>query len=360
MSATSTHSLADPSMLAKIDKLFACNVGHYIDLPQIVVVGDQSSGKSSVLEGLTRLPFPRDSGLCTRFATQIAFRRSTIKSISVSVIPGKDAGTDHVDALRGWKRADIDDLGGEQFAEIMREAQQLMGITSRNDTNSTEEDTPTAACRTFSSDILSIQVSGPDEEHLTVIDVPGIFQRVTKDVTTKEDKEFVREMVAGYMRNPRSIMLTVVPANVDVATQVILEMAEEVDPDGQRTLGVLTKPDLVDKGAEKSVVDMIEGRTHQLLLGWCLVKNPGQTEVENPSFDRHAEEDRFFRTAPVWSGLPKDRVGVTALRARLQEILARHIRQEFPKVSHKNRMGKRKILMGPAGETRDQQETQEN
>lgn len=328
-------------MLAKIDKLFACNVGHYIDLPQIVVVGDQSSGKSSVLEGLTRLPFPRDSGLCTRFATQITFRRSTVKSISVSVIPGKDAAPEHVDALRGWKRADVDDLGGEQFAQIMREAQQLMGIMPRNDDNGNKQNVPNGACKTFSSDVLSIQVSGPDEEHLTVIDVPGIFQRVTKDVTTKEDKEFVREMVAGYMRNPRSIMLTVVPANVDVATQLILEMAEEVDKDGQRTLGVLTKPDLVDKGAEKSVMDMIEGKTHQLLLGWCLVRNPGQKEVENASFDRHVEEEKFFRTAPLWSRLPKDRVGVTALRSRLQEVLARHIRQEFPKVSYDSSRGKK-------------------
>ena len=70
------YGLADPVLLEKIDLLFACNVGEYIDLPQIVVVGDQSSGKSSVLQGLTDLPFSRDSGLCTRFATQITFRRS--------------------------------------------------------------------------------------------------------------------------------------------------------------------------------------------------------------------------------------------------------------------------------------------
>jgi GTPase SAR1 family protein len=68
-------TLADPELLEKMDQLFACNIGEYVNLPQLVVVGDQSSGKSSVLEGLTKLSFPRNSGLCTRFATQIIFQR---------------------------------------------------------------------------------------------------------------------------------------------------------------------------------------------------------------------------------------------------------------------------------------------
>lgn len=79
--------LGDPILLEKIDKLFAGNVGEYISLPQIVVVGDQSSGKSSVLAGLMRLPFARDSGLCTRLATQIIFRRSVEEKSVISIIP---------------------------------------------------------------------------------------------------------------------------------------------------------------------------------------------------------------------------------------------------------------------------------
>lgn len=76
------------------------------------------------------------------------------------------------------------------------------------------------------------------------------------------------------MRNPRSVILAVIPANVDIATQEILETAGELDVRGERTLGVLTKPDLVDKGAESAVVDIIEGRSHALNLGWCIVRNP--------------------------------------------------------------------------------------
>ena len=114
---------------------------------------------------------------------------------------------------------------------------------------------------TFSSDVLRLEISGPREDHLSVIDVPGIFKRTTSGVTTKSDMEMVGRMVHGYMKNPRSVMLTVVPANVDIATQEILEKAEELDPDGIRTLGVLTKPDLVDKGAEKNVIVLLSSST---------------------------------------------------------------------------------------------------
>jgi hypothetical protein len=112
--------LADAGMLKKIDNLFHCNVGHYISLPQIVVVGNQSSGKSSVLEGLTSLPFPKDSGLCTRFATQITFKRSQHASIAVMVIPAKDASTEHMLKCRAWKKT-LGALDKPAFVEIMKE-----------------------------------------------------------------------------------------------------------------------------------------------------------------------------------------------------------------------------------------------
>lgn len=94
-----------------------------------------------------------------------------------------------------------------------------------------------------------------------MIDVPDIFKNTTPGRPTKKDIFMDRNMVLRYMVNPRSIMLTVVPANVDIATQEIIEMAREVDPPGERTLRILTKPDLVDKGAENKVIDQSRIRT---------------------------------------------------------------------------------------------------
>ena len=112
---------------------------------------------------------------------------------------------------------------------------------------------------TFSDDVLKIEISGPKQQHLSVIDVPGIFRNTMEGMTTDSDIEVVRNMVNHYMKNPRSVILAVIPANVDIATQEILKMAQKCDAKGERTLGVLTKPDLVDKGAENRVVDLVEG-----------------------------------------------------------------------------------------------------
>ena len=184
----------------------------------------------------------------------------------------------------------------------------------------------------FTTDVLRLEIGGPNQEHLSVIDVPGLFRRHKDGQTTKEDILLVEEMVYGYMKNPRSVMLAVIPANVDIATQGILEKAEEYDKEGNRTLGVLTKPDLVDKGTEHNVVNLITDREHPLRLGWHLLRNAGQSELANSIQSRQQTETNFFNTKAPWKDLPRDKVGICAFRSRLQEVLSDHIRREFPKV----------------------------
>ncbi|KAL8822372.1 MAG: hypothetical protein Q9191_006890 [Dirinaria sp. TL-2023a] len=342
--------LADPKLLEVIDKLFEYNIGEYVALPQLLVVGDQSSGKSSVLEGLTKLPFPRDSGLCTRFATQITFRRAPTTKIAVSIIPSANATKEVAEKLRAWKKEGIKKLEREVFASILNEVHELMGVGKPSEPGK----------RTFSDDVLRIEICDPDQEHLSVIDVPGIFRRVTEGVTTQSDKAMVRDMVTSYMQNPRSIILAVIPANVDIATQEILDMAEELDKKGQRTLGVLTKPDLVDKSSESNVIDLLQGRSHKLNLGWAIVRNPGQEELANASFDRNFAELNFFKTRNPWAKLGKDKVGIESLQTRLGEILAETVRREFPHVkadiNKKLKDCKYQLdSLGPSRETKDQQ-----
>lgn len=233
---------------------------------------DLYSGKSSVLEGLTDLPFPRDSGLCTRFATHITFRRNASAGVSVSILPTANSQPKHAEKLRKYQR-NLETLDQTTFAEILGQVSltrpsqrhllathvlnyvkvhKLMGLRGPGTSNEDAE--------TFSDDVLKIEICGPKQQHLSVIDVPGIFRNTTVGQTKDADMEIVRNMVNKYMKNPRSIILAVIPANVDIATQEILKMAEKCDTEGLRTLGVLTKPDLVDKGAEKGVVSLVEGK----------------------------------------------------------------------------------------------------
>ncbi|KAK4505474.1 hypothetical protein PRZ48_003437 [Zasmidium cellare] len=320
----SQYGLGNQRMLEKIDKLFACGVGAQVALPQIVVVGDQSSGKSSVLEGLIKKPLPRDSGLCTRFATHIIFERSATTDIHVSIKPDQKASKEHIDVCDSWGKS-VEALDSDAFVEIMQEVHEVMGLSSGSDESTTRKPT-------FSNDVLCLKISGPDQEHLSVIDVPGIFRTTTEGLTTQADTELVRNMVTGYMDNPRSVMLAVIPANVDAATQEILEMARAADPTQDRTLGVLTKPDLVDKGAEPKVIDLLDGRSRPMKLGWHVIRNPGQSDLSDKNLDRDAREASFFRSHAPWSAVDPEKTGIDSLRVRLNEVLSSLVKKEFPKV----------------------------
>ena len=184
---------------------------------------------------------------------------------------------------------------------------------------------------TFSDDLLSIVICGPDKQNLSIIDIPGIFRTPTEGITTEADMILVRRIMNRYIRDERTIILAVIPSNTDIATQEILTIAKEMDPKGLRTLGVLTKPDLIDNGGEENVMMLVEGKRNPLRLGYHMVRNRGQSELSSTSVVREQKERDFFMGDP-WSRLERDRVGTAALQKRLQGLLIDITRREFPKV----------------------------
>ncbi len=128
-------------------------------------------------------------------------------------------------------------------------------------------------------------------------------------------------MVREYIRDSRIIILAVLPSNVDVATQEILELAEEYDKLGERALGILTKPDLVkERSAKFAVCSLIEGKRKPLNLGYYVVRNRGGDDDGDGDPSSERQREAMFDEHP-WSSLPDDRVGIVALRGRLQELL---------------------------------------
>ncbi|GJC96848.1 dynamin family protein [Colletotrichum higginsianum] len=313
-SKTQAPGLGNRNLLDKIDKLRELGISKQVALPQLVVVGDQSSGKSSVLESLTGYYFPRSVGLCTRHATEIVCRRENTSSIVVTIQPF-DATFERAERAKAFRR-EIQSLKGEEFANVLKEAADVMGLKISTD------DTSEGAA--FSKDVLRVEICGPDEEHLTIIDVPG--------VSTARDVALVKSMVKDYIKDSRTIILAVIPCNVDVATQTILTYAAEADPEGKRTLGVLTKPDLVSENATReAAMDLIRGKRRDIQLGYYVVKNRGANDTSSSKEERDFQEKLFFGEDP-WSKLDKLRLGIPALRNRLRELLMDRTKSEFPKV----------------------------
>ena len=324
MTNTSRSNLTNQALLDKIDKLRELNVRD-LELPQLVVVGDQSSGKSSVLESLTGFAFPQGAGLCTRYATQISCRRRPEQSVSVSIIPRPNADPELVERLRKF-HVEGDTVTADVLEECFSEANRHMGIRMSSDAGDSQ-------LQAFSEDILKIEINGPDQEHFTVIDVPGIFRVPNPPLTTDSDVTLVRNMVESYMRNSRTIILAVLPCNVDISTQEILKMAEVADPEGVRTMGVLTKPDLVLETATRDTIkELVLGGRNRLRLGYCMVKNRGADDRASTLTDRLEQEKRFF-SKPEWrSLLTTERCGVGSLKTRLSSLLTNITKRELPNV----------------------------
>ncbi|KAM7223606.1 P-loop containing nucleoside triphosphate hydrolase protein [Rhypophila decipiens] len=332
--AHSSATLNSANRLRKIDKLRENNIGTHLPLPQLVAVGDQSSGKSSLLESLTGIPFPRAQTLCTRYATQITHRRDDLSHISIGIIPGPHASDDDKERLSSYVRAvnSTAELRA-QFPVILDEVNKLMGIKTPNNPSGT---------KTFTEDVLRVEKCGPNEDYLTIIDVPGIFRLVEEGVVTPGDKVLVRSMVEKYIKDARTVILAVLPCTSDVFTQEILALAEEYDIKGERTLGILTKPDLLSENrAKASICDMVNGKRKPLNLGYYVVRNKGADDPDDDAGadsddDILAEREVIFREEP-WSSLPRERLGVKALRERLQDLLGQITDRSFPFVRMETR-----------------------
>ncbi|KAK7189313.1 hypothetical protein DPSP01_012984 [Paraphaeosphaeria sporulosa] len=319
-------------ILGVIDKLRELGVSENVSLPQLVVVGDQSSGKSSLLEGLTGLSFPVASDLCTRFATQIVLRRAPAHEaqVKITIIPGPDAQGDEetLDFLLGFtKTLSAEEFDSERFQEIFNEAAERMGLPGPNTVNLEDLE------KRFSDDILKIELSGPDHHHLSVVDVPGLFHNPTK-YQTEEDRAIIRKLIEDYITDKRTIILAVMDARNNLANQEVFSMARAADPAGKRTVGIITKCDALQPGDEQGVFRIAKNEVEKLNHGWFVVKNRSTQEIVAGVTieDRHRREKQFFSTVAPWTELKKNRTGIYALKAFLGGLLYDHISNEFPDV----------------------------
>ncbi|KAL3462370.1 dynamin family protein [Aspergillus heterothallicus] len=304
-------------LLDIIDELRTIGIGSLVELPQLIVSGNQSSGKSSVLEAISRVRFPAKSNVCTRFATEIMLRRSRTPRIKIRIEPGESNLTDQgrKQHLQGFSHEAFSD--GSDLPALIERAKEHMGIDETTDSG-------------FSDDVLKVEISGPDKPELTLVDLPGLYYSTSAE-QGKGGIEITRGLTKRYMANPRSIILAVISAKTDYHLQEVLDMARLYDATRQRTLGIITQPDTLEANSEEeeSYLAFLNNEKVQLQLGWHALRNRS-FETRDASDDARDEREKEFFNQGQWATASRECVGVDSLRHRLSKILFDHIRRSLP------------------------------
>uniref|UniRef100_A0A8C1PNC3 Uncharacterized protein n=1 Tax=Cyprinus carpio TaxID=7962 RepID=A0A8C1PNC3_CYPCA len=287
-----------------IDNLRSLGVEKDLALPAIAVIGDQSSGKSSVLEALSGVALPRGSGIVTRCPLELKMIRTK----------DEEKWQGRISYL--GKEEDIDDPA--EVEKKIREAQDEMAGPGVG----------------ISNELISLQIISANVPDLTLIDLPGIA-RVAVKGQPENIGDQIKRLIRQFVTKQETINLVVVPCNVDIATTEALQMAQEEDPEGERTLGILTKPDLVDKGTEETVVDIVHNEIIHLTKGYMIVRCRGQKEILDQVTLNEATvtEKAFFQDHPHFSKLYEEGFAtIPKLAEKLTIELVHHIQRSLPRL----------------------------
>nr|GEU57740.1 dynamin-related protein 3A-like [Tanacetum cinerariifolium] len=283
-----------------------------IELPQVAVVGSQSSGKSSVLEALVGRDFlPRGSDICTRRPLVLQLLQTKRKT------DGAAADEEYGEFLHvpGKRFFNFNDIRKEIQAETDREAGGNKGVSDKQ---------------------IRLKIFSPNVLDITLVDLPGITKVPVGDQPTDIEAR-IRTMIMSYIKLPSCLILAVTPANADLANSDALQIAGNADPDGLRTIGVITKLDIMDRGTDAR--NFLLGKVIPLRLGYIGVVNRSQEDImlNRTIKDALVAEEKFFRSRPVYNELA-DRCGVPQLAKKLNQILVQHIKTVLPglkaRISH--------------------------
>ncbi|XP_042429878.1 phragmoplastin DRP1C-like [Zingiber officinale] len=268
-------------------------------LPSVAVVGGQSSGKSSVLESIVGRDFlPRGSGIVTRRPLVLQLHKT-------------ESGSEYGEFLHAPRRKYSD------FAAVRKEI-------------ADETDRITGKSKQISNVPIHLSIYSPHVVNLTLVDLPGLT-KVAVDGQPESIVRDIEDMVRSYVQKPNCIILAISPANQDIATSDAIKLAREVDPTGERTFGVLTKLDLMDKGT--NALDVLEGRSYRLQHPWVGIVNRSQADINKnvDMIDARRKEQEYFAASPDYGHLVH-KMGSEYLAKLLSKHLESVIRQRIPSI----------------------------
>ncbi|KTW29785.1 vacuolar protein sorting-associated protein 1 [Pneumocystis carinii B80] len=317
----------DPQLIKTINRLqdafSTVGVQNPVDLPQITVIGSQSSGKSSVLENIVGRDFlPRGTGIVTRrpLILQLIHRLAT--GNKENQVEEEEKRVEGEGNNNGEEWGEFLHLPGQKFFDFNEIREEII--------RETESKTGTKG---ISPIPINLRIYSPNVLTLTLVDLPGLTKVPVGDQPKDIEKQ-IREMILKYINKPNAIILAVTAANTDLANSDGLKLAREVDPEGTRSIGVLTKIDLMDKGTD--VVDILAGRVIPLRLGYVPVINRGQRDIDQKKAISAAleYEREYFESHPSYRSKVQY-CGTPFLARKLNIILMHHIRNTLPEIKAK-------------------------
>ncbi|ELU13589.1 hypothetical protein CAPTEDRAFT_159349 [Capitella teleta] len=288
-------------VINKLQEVFNTVGSETAQLPQIVVIGTQSSGKSSVLENLVGKDFlPRGSGIVTRrpLILQLIYVPKDDREIRMQ----ESGGAFNIPRIQSYS---------EIYTPLLLECFRL--------------------CNNFSGicqDPIHLKIFSPHVLTLTLVDLPGITKVPIGD-QPEDIEDQIREMCLRYTSNPNSIILAVTAANTDIATSEALKLAKDVDPDGRRTLAVVSKLDLMDAGTD--AMDVLCGRVIPVKLGIIGVVNRSQADINGKKDIKEALKDEATFLGKKYPSIAS-RSGTPYLARTLNRLLMHHIRDCLPEL----------------------------
>ncbi|KAL1923297.1 uncharacterized protein VTP21DRAFT_8277 [Calcarisporiella thermophila] len=305
------------------DAFSMVGVHNPIDLPQIVVVGAQSSGKSSVLENIVGRDFlPRGTGIVTRRPLILQLINKPATKVN-GLLENKQNSEEEVPQTSTEEYGEFLHLPGKRFYNFDEIRDEIVRDT----------EVKTGKNAGISPQPINLRVYSPNVLTLTLVDLPGLTKVPVGDQPKDIEKQ-IREMVLKYISKPNAIILAVTAANTDLANSDGLKLAREVDPEGSRTIGVLTKVDLMDQGTD--VVDILANKIIPLRLGYVPVVNRGQRDVETKKSIKSAlDAERLFFENHVSYRSKAQYCGTPFLARKLNMILMHHIRNTLPEIKAK-------------------------
>lgn len=328
------------------DVLGALGQNTSLDLPQIVVIGGQSSGKSSVLESIVGRSFlPRGTGIVTRRPLVLQLFNTadgtTDQEHDDEFDERKIQEENNVSTRR--KQRDRGNAADEEWGEFLHHpGRRYADFTAIREEIQRDTDRLSGRSKGVSSQPIHLKIYSPHVLTLTMVDLPGLT-KVAVEGQPEDIADQIWDMNVEFGSNPNAILLAVTGANTDLASSDALKLARELDPRGERTIGVLTKLDLMDPGTDAS--EILQNKVIPLRRGYVAVVNRGQRDIDADLSIRNGlrNEERFFRTHPVYS---RDRsiagkCGTMNLARNLNGILIHHIRDCLPelKIRIGNMMG---------------------